>query len=76
MYIWLSIACCMCTRICYEEHRERNPQTRLSLTYIKRKCCCCLNSYKPIITENELTESFHDVEERMNDDEPPDWTRN
>lgn len=70
MYIWLSLVCCMCTRLCYEEHMERHPSTRWNCSYIKRKCCFW--KYKPIIQESELVESFHDVEQNQND-EPPSW---
>ena len=74
LYIWLGLIFCMCTRLCYEEHQQRHPNTRFNFTYMKRKLSILFDKQEPLILESELTESFHDLETTP-PDEPPDWVR-
>lgn len=72
VYIWLSLICCMCTRLCYEEHRERQKNYIMSFSCIKDKLCCLFgrNKREPLIQESELVDSIYND----NDEEsPPRW---
>lgn len=74
LYFWLSLVCCMCTTLCYEEHRERYPNSEFTITNIKKRF---KKSHEPLISENELTESVTDIEAQPVDpDEPPHWVQN
>lgn len=75
VYIWLSLVCCMCTRICYEEHQQRNPNMRIDFAYVKRKVCACFRRNDPLIVENEMTASYSNLECQPSDD-PPSWVQN
>ena len=75
LYTWLSLICCMCTRLCYEVHLEKYPNSKFSYTYVKRKTYSVLyHSREPLIQESELSESVTDIERPV--EEPPDWVRN
>lgn len=72
LFIWLGLVCCMCTRLCYEEHRERYPNSTISYSYIKRKLCFCCKE-KPLIEESEMTDSHYTQVGKTEEGDPPHW---
>ena len=71
LYTWIGLIFCMCSRLCYEEHQQRHPDTRINFQYIKRKTFGLFYKSEPLITENELCESVHvDNDPETN---PPRW---
>ena len=76
LYIWLCLICCMCSHLCYEEHQQRNPNTRFNFIYVKRKLSVLFGNQEPVnLNQNlvEMTGSYADLEAQP--DDPPDWVR-
>ena len=69
---WLGLVCCMCTRLCYEEHTERHPNSRISYSYMKRKLCFCCKD-NPLIEESEMTDSHYTQVNKAEECDPPQW---
>lgn len=75
LYVWIGLICCMCSRLCYEEHTRRNPTTKIRFSYLKRKFFCMFQKNEPLISDTEMSGSVIDVEEQYRADDPPKWVQ-
>ena len=75
LYIWLSLICCMCSRLCYEVYIQKHPTSCMRISYMKRKLFSVFNKDEPLIHSTEMTDSIVDADVHYTADDPPEWVR-